>query len=230
MFLYDENNIKRLWIHLHGFVSNVMSSKLQLTRQRLYQTEVASFFAMDMNYEKHTTTEVLKVLEALILGFSQRFDEIILCGSSHGAYVSVNYLRFMERGNIKTLILLAPSFRTLDLIVREVGPQKAKPWLEGKKPLKIQEEGIEVEVNDRFAVDILKNGYEIIKDSEVLFSAPSDLDIYIVHGTKDSVVPFEDSLLFTKKVKVKRFIKVDDDHQLSNTYPSILEELIKEIS
>jgi len=65
MFFYDTNNRDRLWIHLHGFATNVLGSKIEFARNHFKKTKAFSFYAMDMDYEKHTTTEVLDVLEAL---------------------------------------------------------------------------------------------------------------------------------------------------------------------
>jgi len=226
MFFYDANNPEKLWIHLHGFATDVWGSKIEFARNYFKRTGTFSFFAMDMDYEKHTTTEVLDVLEALVLGFSQRFENITLCGSSHGAYVAVNYLRFRKRGNIKTLLLLAPSFETLGLIIKELGEEKVSGWLKGKEPLRLTEEGREVEIREDFAADIIRNGYEIIEDNRVNFPVSPPVEVVIVHGKRDEVVPVERSRLFASKVRVKRFIEVEDDHQLSSSFGRILAELV----
>ena len=228
MFFYDANNPERLWIHLHGFATNVWGSKIEFARNYFKRTRAFSFYAMDMDYEKHTTTEVLDVLEALVLGFSQRYEDIVLCGSSHGAYVAANYVRFRKLGNVKRLLLLAPSFRTLDLVVKELGEDKVRKWLEGKEVLRFTEEGVEIEVREDFAVDILEKGYEIVKDGEVHFPENPPVDIILVHGTRDEVVPIEDSRLFAQKVRISEFIEVEDDHQLSESFGKVLTRLVEE--
>ncbi len=228
MFFYDANNPERLWIHLHGFATNVWGSKIEFARNYFKRTKAFSFYAMDMDYEKHTTTEVLDVLEALVLGFSQRYEDIVLCGSSHGAYVAANYVRFKKLGNVKRLLLLAPSFRTLDLVVKELGEDKVRKWLEGKEVLRFTEEGVEIEVREDFAVDILEKGYEIVRDGEVYFPEDPPVDIILVHGTRDEVVPIEDSRLFAEKVRISEFIEVEDDHQLSESFGKVLTRLVEE--
>ncbi len=228
MFFYDANNPKKLWIHLHGFATNVWGSKIEFARNYFKRTKAFSFYAMDMDYEKHTTTEVLDVLEALVLGFSQRYEDIVLCGSSHGAYVAANYVRFKKLGNVKRLLLLAPSFRTLDLVVKELGEDKVRKWLEGKEVLRFTEEGVEIEVREDFAVDILEKGYEIVRDGEVYFPEDPPVDIILVHGTRDEVVPIEDSRLFAQKVRISEFIEVEDDHQLSESFGKVLTRLVEE--
>ncbi len=227
MFFYDENNPQRLWIHLHGFATNVLGSKIEFARNYFKRTKAYSFFAMDMDYEKHTTTEVLNVLEALILGFSEKYGHITFCGSSHGGYVAVNYARFKKLGNVKSLLLLAPSFRTLDLIVKELGREKVKNWLEGREPLRFTEQEVEIEVREDFATDILKNNYEIISEGEVRFPEEPEVEIVIVHGKKDEVVPIEDSRLFASEVRVKELIEVDDDHRLSESFGKVLTALVE---
>ncbi len=228
MFFYDANNPEKLWIHLHGFATNVWGSKIEFARNFFKRTKAYSFYAMDMNYEKHTTTEVLDVLEAIVLGFSEKYKHITLCGSSHGGYIAANYVRFKKLGNVKKLLLLAPSFETLALIIKELGEEKVKNWLEGKESLKFVEEDKEIEVRKDFAVDILKNGYEIVCDDKVIFPANPPVDIVIVHGRRDEIVPIERTKLFVNNVKVENFIEVDDDHQLSESFGRVLTQLVKE--
>ncbi len=228
MFFYDLNNKERLWLHLHGFATNVLGKKIEIMRDYFKRTELFSFFATDMDYEKHTTTEALNFLEVLIGGFSQKFKSITLSGSSHGAYIAVNYLRFKNKGNVENLVLFAPSFETLSLIIKEIGREKIKNWLEGKESLRIIEEGREIEIIKEFARDIIENGYEIIENDKVKFRNPG-VRIFIVHGKNDEIVPVERTKLFVSQVKVERFIEVDDDHQLSNTFSEIFPKIVKEL-
>ncbi len=228
MFFYDRNDQDRLWIHLHGFATDIHGSKIEFLRNRFRNTKEYSFFAMDMDYEKHTTTQVLDVLESLILGFSQRFQEITLCGSSHGAYVAVNLIRFREKGKINKLLLLAPSFETLNLILKEIGEEKAGGWLRGKEPLRILEEEREIEIREDWAKDILENGYEVITGKEVRFPPEPEVKITIVHGRKDEIVPIERTRLFVDRVKVDEYIEVDDDHQLSESFGRTITHLLEE--
>ena len=228
MFFYDLNSPERLWVHLHGFATDIQGSKIELLRNRFRNTKEYSFFAMDMDYEKHTTTQVLDLLEVLITGFSQKFKEITLCGSSHGGYVGVNLLRFRIKGNITRLVLLAPSFETLNLILKEVGKERAKDWLEGKEPLKIVEEDREVEITKDWARDIIDKGYEIITEEQVRFPTEPEVRITIIHGRKDEIVPIERTRLFVSKVRVEEYIEVDDDHQLSESFGKTITKLLEE--
>ena len=215
MYFYDVNNHEKLWIHLHGLATNVLGRKIAFLRKYFIENSLYSFFAMDMDYEKHTTTNTLDILEILIKGFSSKYKEIVLCGSSHGAYIALNYIRRKPLLNVKKIILLAPSYNTLDLMIKEFGREKLKKWLEGKEELTIIEEGREVTFIKDWATDILKGDYEIIKEGKVYFPDEPPVEIVIMHGTKDEIVPIELSEFFTKNVKVKRFLKVDDDHQLN---------------
>ncbi len=226
MFFYDDNGSQKLWIHLHGFATDVSGSKIALLRERFKKEKSYSFFAMDMDYHTHTTSQVLETLEALVCGFSRRYKDIVMCGSSHGAYVSANYVRFRELCNLKRLVLLAPSFRTLGLILEEVGQEKAKPWLEGKEPLKLLEGDIEIEVIPEFARDIIEKDYEVLQKGKVNFPKDPPVEIFIVHGKFDEVVPIEDTYAFVKEVKVERFLEVEDDHSLSMNFESYISELV----
>ncbi|MCS7170745.1 MAG: alpha/beta hydrolase, partial [Aquificaceae bacterium] len=216
-------------IHLHGFASNVKGSKVALLREKSLGGRF-SLFAMDMGYETTTTTLTLEVLDTLVLGFSQKFREIWLSGSSHGGYVCLNYLRFYSPEVVKKVFLFAPSYSTLSLILKEVGEEKCKEWLSGEKELSFVEceTGLEITINKNFALDILEKGYELIsEDGNVLFPENPLYEIYIFHGTQDRIVPVEHSRLFASKVKVKGFFELEDDHRLTKAFPDIVEFYVK---
>ena len=226
MYFYDVNNGEKLWLHLHGLATNVFGRKIEFLRNYFKEKKTYSFFACDMDYEKHTTTNTLGFLEVLVRGFSQKFKEITLCGSSHGGYVALNYVRKRPLFNVKKLVLLAPSYNTLSLIIKTFGEEKVKPWLEGREELTIVEEERQVTFIKEWAKDILENDYEIIKDKEIDFPEIPPVEIVIMHGIKDDIVPIQYSELFTGKVKVKKFLKVDDDHKLNESLEKYVEELI----
>ncbi len=226
MFFYDINGHSGLWIHLHGLFSNVWGRKIDVIRKRLKKEKGFSFFAMDMEYEKTTTTDVLNLLEILVKGFSLEYDHIIMCGSSHGAYVVSNYVRFKELGNVKEIILLAPSFETLSLIKKHT-EKDINGWLEGREELTIEEEGREVTFSKEFAKDITEKGYEILEDNKVNFPENPPVDIKIAHGVKDEVIPVKRTRLFVSKVKVKTYIEVEDDHRLDASINNLLDVLIE---
>ena len=226
MYFYDKNNPKKLWLHLHGLATDVYGKKIEFLRNYFSETKLYSFFAMDMDYEKHTTTNTLEILKVLISGFSQEYEEITLCGSSHGAYVALNYVRFYPLHNLKRLVLLAPSYNTLTLILETFGKEKFKEWLEGKKEATIVEEGREVTFIKEWARDILEKDYEIIEGEKVKFPPNPPVDIVIMHGKRDEIVPIRYSELFANKVKVKKFLKVDDDHGLNESVKKYVEKLI----
>ncbi|NPA32486.1 MAG: alpha/beta hydrolase, partial [Aquificae bacterium] len=77
-----------------------------------------------------------------------------------------------------------------------------------------------------WAVDVIRNDYEIIKDGRVDFPKNSPVEIVIMHGTKDQIVPVSLSELFVREVNVKKFLKVEDDHRLSETFEKYIGELI----
>ena len=226
MFFYDRNDPKRLWLHLHGLATNVYGQKIEFLRNYFFEKGLYSFFAMDMDYEKHTPTNTLDLLKVLISGFSEEYEEITLCGSSHGAYVALNYVRFRPLYNLKRLVLLAPSYNTLTLILDTFGREKFKEWLEGKEEATIVEEDREITFIKEWAKDILENDYEIIEGDKVKFPAEPPVEIVIMHGMRDEIVPIKYSELFVSKVKVKKFLKVDDDHGLNESVRKYIEELV----
>ena len=228
MFILETFNPKRILVHLHGFASNLRSSKIQYMRDYLLAEKSFSFFAMDMDYQTTTTTKTLELLDTLVKGFASKGYKVALSGSSHGAYVVLNYLRFYPSENLLGVLLFAPSYSTLSLTVKEEGEEKCKPWLEGKEDLHIYEceTGLQLCINKEFAVDIIQKGYEILLDGRVNFPEKPKVPIFIVHGARDEVVPVEHSREFTKRVKVKEYIEVDDDHRLSVSFKDVFKRLL----
>ncbi|RMH80459.1 MAG: alpha/beta hydrolase [Acidobacteria bacterium] len=224
MFIFENTNPKVILIHLHGFASNVSGSKVELLRKKAKEGRF-SFFAMDMEYHKSTTTETLEVLDALVKGFSQKFGEVWLSGSSHGGYVALNYLKFYRPETVTKVFLFAPSYSTLSLTVQEAGGEEGcKGWLEGKEELHIVEceTGLELTINREFARDILERGYEILRGNEVDFPRDIPYELYLFHGKQDSVVPVDHSRLFCNEVKVKLCKELHDDHRLSKSFEELL--------
>ncbi len=181
---------------------------------------------MDMDYHTTTTSRVLEVLDVLVKGFSQKFSQVWLSGSSHGGYISLNYLKFYKPAKVKKIFLFAPSYSTLGLTIKELGEGKCKNWLEGKEDLNFTEceTGLELTINREFAVDIIQKDYEIIKDGEVYFPLEFPYEIYVFHGRQDNMVPADHSRLFASKVKVKEFLELVDDHRLSKTFKWLVEK------
>ncbi|MEJ7554939.1 MAG: YqiA/YcfP family alpha/beta fold hydrolase [Aquificaceae bacterium] len=225
MFIYEPTNPEVILIHLHGFASDIKGTKVSILRERSLQGRF-SLFAMDMDYQTTTTSRVLEVLDTLVRGFSQKFSQVWLSGSSHGGYISLNYLKFYKPEKVKRVFLFAPSYSTLALTVKEVGEARCKNWLEGKEDLSFTEceTGLELTINKEFAVDILKKGYEILRDSHVDFPSEVPYEIYVFHGRQDNTVPIEHSKLFVSKVKVKEFLELEDDHRLSKTFKWLVEK------
>ena len=226
MFVYEKVSSERLIIHLHGFASNVKSSKVIMLTDYVHKSGKFSLFCMDMEYHTTTTTKVLEFLDVLLKGFKESYKKIILSGSSHGAYIILNYIRFYGEDLVSSALLFAPSYSTLQLTLAQEGIEKCQRWLRGEEELVINEceTGISLTIHKDFAKDILEKGYEIISDGQVHFPQEPHVPILIVHGTQDEVVPVEHSRTFVKKVKVKKYIEVDDDHRLSKSFAKILYE------
>ncbi|MCS7171017.1 MAG: alpha/beta hydrolase [Aquificaceae bacterium] len=227
MFIYELTNPELILIHLHGFASDVRGSKVAILRGRALSGRF-SFFAMDMEYHNTTTSKVLEVLDVLVKGFSRKFKEVWLSGSSHGGYVTLNYLKFYQPIGVAKVFLFAPSYSTLSLTLQEVGEDRCREWLEGKEELTFTEceTGLEITIHRDFAFDIVQRGYEIISKGGVLFPENPEYPIYVFHGLQDRVVPIEHSRLFVSKVRVEHFSEVEDDHRLNNTFKGIVESFL----
>ncbi|NPB06793.1 MAG: alpha/beta hydrolase [Aquificae bacterium] len=225
-FVYDLNGAKRVFIHLHGLASGVTGSKVSFMRAYFKRKKSFDFYAPQLEYGAHTTTELLELLAALVRGFSERYGEVWLSGSSHGAYAVLNLLRFYELPKVKRALLFAPSYCTLTLIVEHFGRECLEEWLEGRAAFRMVEEAGEVEFRADWAKDVLERGYEIIRDGRVYFPSEPPCELVVVHGKKDEVVPFSLSELFVSKVKVKEFLAPEDDHRLSRSFTKVFEKLV----
>ncbi len=225
MFLYEPVNKAKILIHLHGFASSVKSPKVEVLRGLSIKRKAFSFFAMDIDYQNKTTTQVLEVLYILVKGFKSKYRSVLLSGSSHGAYVVLNYLKYFDGKDTERVFLFAPSYSTLSLILAQEGEQKCKRWLRGEEELRIFEceTGVELTIDKDFAKDILEKGYEVIKDGKVLFPKDPPTEIVIFHGTEDDIVPVHYSRTFVEHVNVKRYLEVEDDHRLTKTFRNLIE-------
>lgn len=226
MFVYEKISSERLILHLHGFASNVKSSKVSILTDYISKSGKFSLFCMDMDYHTTTTSKVLEVLDTLLKGFKESYKKILLSGSSHGAYIILNYIRFYGGELISSALLFAPSYSTLQLTLVQEGIEKCERWLRGEEELVINEceTSLHLTIHRDFAKDILEKGYEIISDGCVRFPQEPPIPILVVHGTQDEVVPVEHSRTFVEKVKVKKYIEVEDDHRLSKSFVKLLYE------
>ncbi|MFN3813284.1 MAG: YqiA/YcfP family alpha/beta fold hydrolase [Aquificaceae bacterium] len=226
MFVYEPVSGAKILIHLHGFASSVRSSKVEVLRDLSAKRKTFSLFAMDMDYQSTTTTKTIQVLDALVKGFKDKHTHVLLSGSSHGAYVILNYLKVFGGEHINGVILFAPSYSTLHLILAQEEREKYQRWLKGEEPLRIKEceTGTELLINKDFAKDILEKGYEVIKGKEVLFPKNPPTEMFIFHGTEDEMVPIDYSRTFVEHVSVKRYLEVEDDHRLTKTFRNLIED------
>ncbi len=228
MFFYDINHPEKILLHFHGFGSSIKGKKTLFIKELLHKRKNASFFAIDMEYEKHTTSEILAFLDSFLEGLRKKFSYIYLSGSSHGGYILLNYLRFYSPRKIDRVFLWAPSLRTLDFILKEISSQQKKEWLQKKKPLLLEENGRILEIPYAFFQDIKKKNYEILqKDQLFLPSSLRKIKFYIVHGKKDDIVPIEDTRKLVKVLgkRVAFYKEVEEDHFLDKSFPKLAKRL-----
>ncbi|MEN3034366.1 MAG: YqiA/YcfP family alpha/beta fold hydrolase [Aquificaceae bacterium] len=225
MIVYESSSLGAIILHLHGFASSVKGRKVS-TLHRLSKEHGIGFFAMDMDYQSSTTSTILKTLEVIISGLLNTHRRVYISASSHGGYVALNYLRFF-RPCVSSVFLFAPSYNTLELILKEA--KDPDRWLEGKEELEIFEceTGLNLKIHKDFAMDIIKNDYEIIKDNRVNFRNDCNTPIRIYHGTKDSVVSYKFSEMFAKNVKVESLELLEDDHELSSSFSNIANQIFE---
>ncbi|MDW8237948.1 MAG: alpha/beta hydrolase [Aquificaceae bacterium] len=225
MILYEGQDAKAAVLHLHGFASSVKGRKVSLLRELSKEYKVG-LFAMDMDYQSSTTSVCLKTLQLLIFGLFQNHERVYLSASSHGGYVALNYLRFF-RPCVKGVFLFAPSYNTLELILKE--SKDYQSWLDGERELEIFEceTGLNLKIHKDFAKDIIQNGYEIITQGRVNFRNDCKSFIRIYHGKLDAVIPYDLSEAFAKSANVESLTLLDDNHELSSSFTKVAREMFE---
>lgn len=193
-------------LYLHGLASSSRANKAQFLEQRLTGYPDIRFDALDFHptpadFYHMTITGMVNRLRQHLL--ANPAGELVLVGSSLGGLVALHYAHCF--GGVQGMLLLAPAlhFRRSDPEMR----------LDAVYHYAFQRE--------------LPLGSSFYEDG-AFYSAdiqpPNPLTI--LHGIQDDVIPIEESRRYARRYPdLVRLLEVDGDHQLSQNFPFIWEQL-----
>jgi uncharacterized protein len=201
------NSGKRI-IYLHGFASSPNSRKAAFFRERFEGLGVR-FETPNLeegDFRDLTISAQIKLLDRL----NPEREQISLIGSSLGGFVAASYAG--ERPEIEKLVLLAPAFCFQKLWAKRLGPEGIESWRQnGSLSVFHYGKGKELPV-----------GYQLFEDATTFADYP-DLSqpTLIFHGENDSVVPIQQSIIFTERHPNASLCRMQSGHELTDVLGEI---------
>jgi pimeloyl-ACP methyl ester carboxylesterase len=203
------------YAHLHGFASSRLSRKGQWLRNRL-QPDGVDLELLELNvpsFETQTYSEILRVLDA----FDSRTPgdvRLRLTGSSMGGYLAARWAE-LHPDRVDRLFLLCPGFDLASRWPRLLGNEAMRRW-ESDGAIDMEDgAGIRRPLHWRFVEDSRQHpGYPEVP-------CPTT----ILHGSRDEVVPIEQSRSYAAAHPQVRLIEVEDDHRLLGSVERIAGEV-----
>ena len=190
-------------LYLHGFASSPHSRKAVFFSEKLraagFRVEIPDLAQSD--FEHLTLRRQLNFIEDIARG-----RDVILIGSSLGGYLASLYAaRHLEA---KKVLLLAPAFGFRELWIASLGPERLAEW-KARGVLNVFHYGEGRE---------LPLAYEFLEDSRGLDPFPVLAQpVLIFHGTRDSVVPIEQSLAFVRLNPQAKLVPFNESgHELTD--------------
>ena len=190
-------------LYLHGFASSPQSRKALFFSEKLratgFHVEIPDLAQND--FEHLTLSRQLKFIEDTAGG-----RDVILIGSSLGGYLASLYAA--RHSEAKKLLLLAPAFGFRELWIASLGPERLAEWkARGMLSVFHYGEGRELPL-----------AYEFLEDLRDLTPFPVLAQpVLIFHGTRDPVVPIEQSLAFVRLNPQAKLVPFDESgHELTD--------------
>lgn len=202
-------------LFLHGFASSARTTKAQYLKEKLDPMSQVAFHALDLNptptdFEYMTTTGLINRVRQYVLDHD--LAPFSLVGSSFGGLVALQYAhRFAA---VDKMLLLAPGVR----------------WLSGglsESELAQWETAGTTEVLHYAFDENLPLRYDLHADGlNFLEPVPPAAPTLIIHGSRDTTVPTDDSRAYAAKHhRQVQLIEVDADHDLNGHLPLIWQHL-----
>ncbi len=189
-------------LYLHGFVSSPAGGKASYFSERFSQ-EGIDFRAPDLNgpdFSKSTAETMIRQTQMEMAGA----DSVALVGSSMGGFIALRVAALNP--SVKKLILLAPAFEMGTRMEREMG-QAADLWKQrGSHSFFHYATGREENLHYAFLQSLQAEEAKPLRDLPVL----------ILHGIRDTVVPWELSFRYLSTNPHAELVLLDSDHQLTD--------------
>lgn len=196
-------------IYLHGFPSSPASGKVKIFAQE-YARRGLTLRVPDLNapdFERATLTAMLQRAAEAIAECPP--GPVYLIGSSMGAAVALHTVQRYAAtagGRVHRMAFLAPALRFEAGRFGDLDDEQMARWkADGVYPFFHHAYGEERPLHYGFVEDVAR--YDA-------FAAPVTLPILIVHGLRDDVVDYRDSVRFAEGRPNVTLRLVDSDHQL----------------
>ena len=220
---------KKLYIvFLHGFMSDIEGKKPQ-TFLRFAKKNKLGFLALEYSGHGKSSGEFIKgnisswTRDAkLIIKKIVKKNNFILIGSSMGSWIGLNQFKYFKK-QIKGFVGIGSAPEFLTRLMWNKFPKKTKRELLKTRKILIKNGGYEYPIT----LQLIKDGR---KNKVLRRKMNSKIDVTMIHGQKDEVVPVGFSRLVLKvfsEAKKKVVIIKNGDHSLSSQRP--LRKIIKEL-
>ena len=215
-------------VFLHGFMSDLEGKKPQ-TFFKFARKKKLGFLGLE--YSGHGkssgvftkgnisiwTSDTKRIIKKII-----KKKNFILIGSSMGSWIAINQFKYFK-SQIKGFVGIGSAPEFLTRLMWNKFPKKTKRELLNTGNILIKNGGYEYPIS----LQLIKDG----RKNKVLHrKINSKIDVTMIHGQKDEVVPVSFSKLVLKifsKAKRKVVIIKNGDHSLSSQRP--LRKIIKEL-
>ena len=193
-------------VYLHGFASSPASRKARHFVEKLTQNDII-VEALDLapDFGHLTITSQLSVMENAI-----NHQPVALIGSSMGGYLAALYAA--RHPEVSRLVLLAPAFDFYAIWAEQLGSARLEEWRK----------------NGTISVFHYGTGrdapldYQLMTDAKQYQPYPDfQQPCLLLHGLKDTVVPFENSARFAALHSNVSLVPVDSGHEMTDALDEI---------
>ncbi len=202
-------------LYLHGFASSPSSRKAQFFREKLASSGVALEIPelCEGSFEHLTITDQLNVIDRIVREPASNGRQIVLIGSSLGGYLAALYAA--QHAAVSRLLLLAPAFQFCRLWEEDLGETRLADWRKaGTLPIFHYGKGQTVPL-----------GYQLMEDASRYEAYPDFRQpALLFHGTRDTVVPLQQSEAFARAHDNVRLVRVESGHELTEALEQIWPE------
>ena len=215
-------------VFLHGFMSDIEGKKPQ-TLLRFAKKNKLGFMALEYSGHGKSSGDFTKGNISIWSNDTRRVikkivkkNSFILIGSSMGAWIALNQFKYFK-SQIKGFLGIGSAPEFLTRLMWNKFPKKTKKELLKTRKIFIKNGSYEYPIT----LQLIKDG----RKNKVLHrKINSKIDVTMIHGQKDEVVPVSFSRLILKvftKARKKLVIIKRGDHSLSN--PKHLKIILKEL-
>lgn len=228
LYYVNLSEIRKVILFGHGFAGHKDNGAAQKFAGRVlskYKSAAVAIFNMpchgDDVKKKMVLRDCMTYLDIAVAYLKNQLgaEEIYSYATSFGGYLILKYIN--EYGNpFRKIALRCPAVDMYDVLTRTIMKSDEYDRLLKGKNVQVGFDR-KIEINPQFLADLKES--DIRKNSYLDYAD----DILILHGTKDEVVPFEDSLKFAEE-NVIDFIPVENaDHRFMD--PKCMEIATKEV-